>query len=83
VLLHFRKGDLDSATDLMTTFTDYRIVKERFGYMPFMWVRVGLAQGEFALAKGEYAQATALMDALYRDLERAGIWYLRTDVLAL
>lgn len=83
VLLQLRNGDLDSATDLMTTFTDYRIVKERFGYLPFMWVRVGLAQGEFALATGESEKAAALMDALHGDLERAGIWYLRAAVLAL
>ncbi|MCB0112064.1 MAG: tetratricopeptide repeat protein, partial [Caldilineaceae bacterium] len=52
-------------------------------YMPFMWVRVGLAQGEFALARGEFEQAIALLDELYGDMERAGIWYLRADVLQL
>lgn len=83
VLLHLRQGDLDGAAELMATLTDYRTVKARFGYMPFMWVRVGLAQGEFALAMGEYAQAVALMNVLYADLERAGIWYLRLDVLWL
>ncbi len=83
VLLHLRKEDLDCAAEVMATLTDYRTVKACFGYMPFMWVRVGLAQGEFALARGEYAQAIALLDALYGDLARAGIWYLRADVLAL
>lgn len=83
VLLHLRKGDLDGAADLMRTLTDYREVKARFGYMPFMWVRVGLAQGEFALAQGKNEQAVALMDVLYGDLEKAGISYLRSDVLRL
>ncbi|MEZ4615885.1 MAG: AAA family ATPase [Caldilineaceae bacterium] len=83
VLLHLRQGDLEGAAELMATLTDYREVKARFGYMPFMWVRVGLAQGEFAVAQGEFTQAVALMDELYRDLENAGIWYLRSDVLQL
>ncbi|MEZ4734545.1 MAG: AAA family ATPase [Caldilineaceae bacterium] len=83
VLLHLRKGDIDGAAELMATLADYRTVKARFGYMPFMWVRVGLAQGEFALAQGEFEQATMLMDDLYVDLNKAGIWYLRPDVLHL
>jgi len=83
VLLHLCKGDVDGAAERMATLTDYRTVKARFGYMPFMWVRVGLAQGEFALAMGKDEQAVALMDALYSDLERAGIWSLRPEVLEL
>ena len=62
---------------------DHRTVKARFGYMPFMWVRVGLAHGEFALQMQAYDQATALMRTLYTDLCKAGIWYLRPDVLHL
>ncbi|MCB0152118.1 MAG: hypothetical protein KDE01_31235, partial [Caldilineaceae bacterium] len=67
----------------MASLTDYRTLKAQFGYMPFMWVRVGLAQGEFALASGDHAAAIALMDALFRDLDAAGLWYLRPDVLHL
>ncbi|MCB0063032.1 MAG: hypothetical protein KDE19_12995, partial [Caldilineaceae bacterium] len=83
VLLHLQQGNLDGATELMATLTDYRDVKARFGYLPFMWVRGGLAQGEFARAMGEYGEAVALMDELYRDVASADIWYLRPDLLWL
>ncbi|MEZ4657026.1 MAG: hypothetical protein R2911_05595 [Caldilineaceae bacterium] len=76
-------GDIAAAQALVTALADYRVVKERFGYMPFMWVRVGLAHGEFALAQGACEQVIGLMDALYSDLCEAGIWYLRADVLHL
>ena len=83
VLLHLHKGDLVTAQELVATLADYRTVKERFGYMPFMWVRVGLAHGEVMLAQGAHEAAVALMDELYDDLDKAGIWYLRPDVLHL
>ncbi|MCB9157638.1 MAG: AAA family ATPase [Caldilineaceae bacterium] len=83
VSLHLRQGDVAAAQELVTALADYRVVKERFGYMPFMWVRVGLAHGEFALAQGAFDQVIALMDALYDDLWEADIWYLRPDVLHL
>lgn len=81
--LQLYKGDHAAATALMHTLADYRNVKAQFGYMPFMWTRVGLAQGEFALQQQEYDQAVTLMEQLYRDLSEAGIWYLRPDVLHL
>ncbi len=83
VMLHLRRGDRTAAAELMASLTDYHTLKAQFGYMPFMWVRVGLAQGEYALAHGELAQVVALMDDLYRDLDEAGLWYLRPDVLHL
>ncbi len=83
VSLQLRQGNMAAAEELIATLSDYRTVKERFGYMPFMWVRVGLAHGEFALQMQAYDQATALMDSLYTDLCKAGIWYLRADVLYL
>ena len=83
VTLHLRRGDGAAAAALMASLTDYRTLKAQFGYMPFMWVRVGLAQGEFALASGGHAAAIALMDDLFQDLDAAGLWYLRPDVLHL
>ncbi|NJN83239.1 MAG: tetratricopeptide repeat protein, partial [Caldilineaceae bacterium] len=83
ISLRLRQGDLTAAKELAQTLFDYQTLKERFGYMPFMWVRVGLAHGEYALAVGAYDQAVALMDELTADLDEAGIWYLRPDVLHL
>ena len=83
VSLHLRQGNVAAAEELIATLADYRTVKARFGYMPFMWIRVGLAHGEFALQMQAYDQAIALMDSLYTDLTEAGIWYLRPDVLHL
>ena len=83
VILALRGGDLDAAQAYAATLEDYRTVQRRFGYMPFMWIRVGLAHGEFALQQGAYAQAVTLMDALYADLAASDIWYLRADVLHL
>ncbi len=83
VSLHLRQGNVAAAEELIATLEDYRTVKTRFGYMPFMWVRVGLAHGEFALQRQAFDQVITLMDALYTDLCEAGIWYLRADVLHL
>ncbi len=83
VMLHLRRGDCAAAAKRMASLTDYRTLMAQFGYMPFMWVRVGLAQGEVALASGEPKQAAALMTELYADLDAAGLWYLRPDVLHL
>lgn len=83
VLLHLQKDDLPAAQEFAATLADYATVKERFGYMPFMWVRVGLAHGEIALQQQAFDQAAGLMDSLYTDLIDAGIWYLRPDVLHL
>ncbi len=68
VSLHLRQGNVAAAEELIATLADYRTVKARFGYMPFMWIRVGLAHGEFALQMQAYDQAIALMDSLYTDL---------------
>ena len=83
VMLALRGGDLDAARAYTATLEDYRTVQRRFGYMPFMWIRVGLAHGESALQQGALARAVTLMDALYADLAAADIWYLRADVLHL
>ncbi|MEZ4868075.1 MAG: AAA family ATPase [Caldilineaceae bacterium] len=83
VILNLRQGNHAAAAALIATLADYRTVKEQFGYMPFMWLRVGLAQGEFALQQQEYAQAVTLLDELQQDLAATGIWYLRPDVLHL
>lgn len=83
VSLHLLQGDLAGATTLAATLEDYRIVKDHFGYMPFMWIRVGLAHGEVALQGGDFGAAVALADDLCADLCAAGIWYLRPDVLHL
>jgi tetratricopeptide (TPR) repeat protein len=83
VSLHLRQGNVAAAEELVATLADYRTIKARFGYMPFMWIRVGLARGEFALQQGAFDQAVVLMDSLYEDLCGAGIWHLRPDVLHL
>jgi hypothetical protein len=62
---------------------DYREIKHRFGYMPFMWIRVALAEGEFAFGQQEFVRAATLMEELYSDLCETGIRYLRPDVLHL
>lgn len=83
VCLHLRRGDTGAAEELIATLDDYQTVKERFGYMPFMWVRVGLAHAAVALERGAYEKAAALVDELLGDLCEANIWYLRPDVLHL
>jgi predicted ATPase/DNA-binding XRE family transcriptional regulator len=83
VSLHLLKGDLAAAKRIMATLQDYREIKEQFGYMPFMWVRVALAEGEFAFSQQDSVRAAALMDELYTELREAGICYLRPDVLHL
>lgn len=83
VTLLLRRGDRLAAAQLSAALADYQTVKVRFGYMPFMWIHVGLVHGEMALAQGAFQQAVALMDDLYGDMCEAGIWYLRADVLHL
>jgi tetratricopeptide (TPR) repeat protein len=81
VILALWDDDLEAAREYAATLEEYRTVQRRFGYMPFMWIRVGLAHGELALAQQEYGHAVELMDALYADLTASDIWYLRADVL--
>lgn len=83
VSLHLLNGDLAAAERVMAPLEDYRQVRDGFGYMPFMWIRVALAQGEFAFNQQDFACAAALMDDLDRDLRQAGIHYLRPDALHL
>lgn len=83
VSLHLLKGDLTAAETIMRTLEDYHEVKKRFGYMPFMWIRVALAKGEFALSQQDFVRAVELMDELYTDLHQTGIRYLLPDVLHL
>lgn len=83
VSLCLSQGDVQAAEQLISTLADYPMVRARFGYMPFMWIRVGLAHGEFALRQQAYEQAVKLMDTLFTDLCEDGIWYLRPDVLHL
>jgi tetratricopeptide (TPR) repeat protein/transcriptional regulator with XRE-family HTH domain len=83
VILQLRQGNTAVAEELMATLADYQTVKAQFGYMPFMWIRVGLAHGEFALQQQAFDQALPLMETLYTDLCEASIWYLRPDVLRL
>lgn len=83
VLLHLQQGDLPTAEELSSALVDYRIVRDRFGYMPFMWIRVGLAQGAILLAQDKYEKAAFLASELFADLDKIGIWYLRPDVLYL
>jgi hypothetical protein len=83
VSLHLLEGDLAAAERMMATLRDYRELRSRFGYMPSMWIRVALAQGEFALSQQHFGRAAAMMDQLYTDLREAGIRYLRPDVLHL
>jgi predicted ATPase/DNA-binding XRE family transcriptional regulator len=83
VSLHLLKGDLAAAETIIRTLEDYHEVKYRFGYMPFMWVRVALAKGEFALSQQDFMRAAELMDELYTDLRQTGIRYLLPDVLHL
>ena len=83
VSLHLRQGNVITAEQLIATLTDYQTVKAGFGYMPFMWIRVGLAQGEFVFQQQAFEQTLTLMDRLYKDLCEADIWYLRPDVLHL
>jgi hypothetical protein len=51
--------------------------------MPFMWIQVGLAAGEFAYCQHDFDRAIALMEQLYTDQRETGISYLRPDVLHL
>lgn len=83
VSLHLRQGNPAEAQQMLEALADYQTVKERFGYMPFMWIRVGLAHGEFGLQQQAFDEVVDLMDALYTELCEAGIWHLRPDVLHL
>lgn len=83
VSLYLQKGDLAAATQTMAALVDYRVLRDRFGYMPFMWIRVALAEGELALSQQDFGRAAAVMAALDADLLQAGIRYLRPDVLHL
>jgi hypothetical protein len=83
VSLFLLQGNLTEAEMMMAALEDYREIMLGFGYMPFMWVRVALAAGEFAFSTREFARAAALMDDLDTDLRSAGIRYLRPDVLYL
>lgn len=83
VSLHLLGGDLASAERSMRSLGDYHEVKNRFGYMPFMWIRVALAEGEFAFSQQDFSRTALLMDKLYADLHQADIRYLRPDVLYL
>ena len=67
----------------MGTLEPYREVKQKFGYMPFMWVHVALAEGEFAYSQQDFIRAAKVMDTLEADLRNAGIRYLLPDVLHL
>ncbi|MCB0167200.1 MAG: AAA family ATPase [Anaerolineae bacterium] len=83
VNLYLLKGDLAAAEAVRATLEPYQAVKQKFGYMPFMWVRVALAEGEFAFSQQDYGRAAQVMDELDADLRDAGIRYLLPDVLHL
>ncbi|HRV96313.1 MAG TPA: tetratricopeptide repeat protein, partial [Anaerolineae bacterium] len=83
VNLHLLNGDFAAAEAVMATLEPYRDVKQKFGYMPFMWVRVALAEGEFAFSQQDFVGAAQVMDDLDADLDDAGIRYLRPDALHL
>lgn len=83
VLLRLQQGDVAAAASLADTLADYREVRDRFGYMPFMWVRVALAHAELALAQNRPNETIALLDDLLAALNAAGLRYLLPDALLL
>jgi len=81
--LHLRQGHLVAAEALLDTVDSYSEIKQHVGFIPHMWIGVGLAMGELALAKGEFHHVAALMDDLYAAMRAAGVRPMLADVLYL
>jgi tetratricopeptide (TPR) repeat protein len=73
-------GRLDEATSAMAETGSYQAQQKRAGFMPFLWVRTGLAEAELAIAQERYAEGVSIMENLASDMERAGVKYLLSDV---
>ena len=83
VLLYLFRGDIAAGETMSLKLPDYAEIRDGFGYMPFMWIRVGLAKAELAMSKKNYDLAGVLADQICDDLRAGGIRYLRPDVLLL
>jgi tetratricopeptide (TPR) repeat protein len=77
--LHLQQGDtLAAAEDLAGL--DYRALRRGVGFMPFMWISVGLAAVELALERRNIARAVALAAQLLADTHASRITFLAPEV---
>ena len=60
---------------------DYREVRRRVGYMPFMWGQMAQAEIEVALARNEAIRAQSLADELIGLFKNDGIHFLLPEAL--
>jgi tetratricopeptide (TPR) repeat protein len=81
--LHLLRGDVNEARLALAGVETWQNLKQRFGYLLPYWVGAALAQGEFALASGEYAQAVALTQDVYAELSQWGVRLYRPELLLL
>jgi hypothetical protein len=81
-LLYLQQGALDEAAAELNGL-DYQTLLRRTGFMPFLWINVGLAAVKLALARREVEPAAALAQQLFADVRASGIVYLTPEVQAL
>jgi tetratricopeptide (TPR) repeat protein len=81
--LHLLRGEVNEARLVLAGVETWQNLKQRFGYLLPYWVGGVLAQGELALASGEYAQAIAMTQDAYAELSQWGVRLYRPELLLL
>ncbi|MBI3361147.1 MAG: hypothetical protein HY023_08555 [Chloroflexi bacterium] len=76
-------GDLAEAEAALAELRNYPDLMRQLSFFPPAWANAALAEGEYALMKGDQARAIAAMDALYRNLRRSGVRLFIPDALRL
>jgi tetratricopeptide (TPR) repeat protein len=77
--LHVQQGAL-AAAEAQLAGLDHQRLRRQSGFMPSLWVNVGLAVVELALARGEPDPAAALARQLLADLHAWRITYVVPEV---
>jgi len=73
------RGDLALAQAQVAKYRDYRDLMRRVGFVPMMWVNLGLTVIELAWRAGDHARALAEAEELDRHLARTGVVYARPE----
>ncbi|MCI0576363.1 MAG: tetratricopeptide repeat protein [Chloroflexi bacterium] len=81
--LYLFNGEVARAAAITAQLEAHRSLRQKLGFAPPLWIRAALAQGETALAQGEYDRALAVTKGLSADLQNNSMYYFFADTLFL
>jgi tetratricopeptide (TPR) repeat protein len=77
--LHLLAGDIAPAEAALNRIGAFPEQRRRMGFVPYMWIAVGLAQAELALAKADFSVATEVLSDMIAQLHRDGLRFRLAD----